>query len=130
MGLFPLANHSAKRAGRFTPAEAVARARQFAEQLGDPNMVIEVEVDTLDQLDAVLPARPDIVLLDNMSPAQLREAVVRRNAFDPAIELEASGGVNLTTVLAIAESGVERISVGALTHSAVALDFGLDWAVE
>ena len=95
---------------------------------GNPNMVIEVEVDTLDQLDAVLPARPDIVLLDNMSPAQLREAVARRNAFDPAIELEASGGVDLATVRAIAESGVERISVGALTHSAVALDFGLDWA--
>ena len=90
-------------------------------------MVIEVEVDTLDQLDAVLPARPDIVLLDNMSPAELREAVARRNAFDAAIELEASGGVNLDTVRAIAESGVERISVGALTHSAVALDFGLDW---
>ena len=58
-------------------------------------MVIEVEVDTLEQLDAVLPARPDIVLLDNMSPAQLREAVARRNAFDRAIELEASGGIDL-----------------------------------
>ena len=92
-------------------------------------MVIEVEVDTLDQLDTVLPARPDIVLLDNMSPAQLREAVARRNAFDPAVELEASGGVNLATVRAIAESGIERISVGALTHSAVAIDFGLDWAM-
>ena len=128
MGLSPSANHSSERAGHFTPAEAVARARQFAEQTGDPNMVIEVEVDTLDQLDGVLPARPDIVLLDNMSPGQLREAVARRNAFDPAVELEASGGVNLATVQAIAESGVERISVGALTHSAVALDFGLDWA--
>ena len=88
--------------------------------------MIEVEVDTLEQFDAVLPARPDIVLLDNMSPAQLREAVARRNAFDPAIELEASGGVDLSTVRAVAESGVERISVGALTHSAAALDFGLD----
>jgi nicotinate-nucleotide pyrophosphorylase (carboxylating) len=113
---------------RFTPAEAVARARRFAEQRGTPDMVIEVEVDTLDQLDAVLPVRPDIVLLDNMNPDQLREAVARRNAFDPAIELEASGGVNMATVRAIAESGVERISVGALTHSAVSLDFGLDWA--
>jgi nicotinate-nucleotide pyrophosphorylase (carboxylating) len=115
------------RAERFTPADAVLRARQFVGQHGDPEMVIEVEVDTLDQLEAVLPARPDIVLLDNMSPAQLREAVVRRNAFDAAIDLEASGGVNLETVRAIAESGVERISIGALTHSAVALDFGLDW---
>ncbi|MFZ1933993.1 MAG: carboxylating nicotinate-nucleotide diphosphorylase [Thermoguttaceae bacterium] len=112
---------------QFTPADAVRRAQQFAGQRGDRQMVIEVEVDTLDQLDAVLPARPDIVLLDNMRPAELREAVARRNAFDAAIELEASGGVTLDTVRAIAESGVERISVGALTHSAVALDFGLDW---
>jgi nicotinate-nucleotide pyrophosphorylase (carboxylating) len=134
----------------FSPAEAVVRARQFVAEHGNPGMVIEVEVDTLAQLDAVLPVRPDVVLLDNMSPAQLREAVARRNAFDPAgtvpilasarmglspaalhtIELEASGGVNLATVRAIAESGVERISVGALTHSAPALDFGLDWAAE
>ena len=125
-----LGAQSLDRAKRFSPAEAVVRARRFAEQRGDPGMVIEVEVDTLEQLDAVLPARPDIVLLDNMSPAQLREAVARRNAFDPAIELEASGGVNLATVRAIAESGVDRISVGALTHSAVALDFGLDWAAD
>ena len=90
-------------------------------------MVIEVEVDTLEQLDAVLPARPDIVLLDNMGPAQLREAVARRNAFDRAIELEASGGIDLSTVRQIAETGVERISIGALSHSAAALDFGLDW---
>jgi nicotinate-nucleotide pyrophosphorylase (carboxylating) len=124
-------NHLAlgDRTERFTPAEAVARARQFvAEQAGDPNMVIEIEVDTLEQLDAVLPARPDVVLLDNMTPAQLSEAVARRNALERTIELEASGGVNLTTVRAIAETGVDRISVGALTHSAVALDFGLDWA--
>ncbi len=121
---------AADRAKRFTPAEAVMRARQFvAEMAGDPAMVIEVEVDTLGQLDAVLPARPDIVLLDNMNPAQLREAVARRNAFDPAIELEASGGVNLATIRQIAESGVDRISIGALTHSAVALDFGLDWVL-
>ena len=113
---------------QLSPAEAVLRARQFVTQhAGDAAMVIEVEVDTLDQFDAVLPAQPDIVLLDNMNPAQLREAVGRRDAVAPAIELEASGGVNLSTVRSIAESGVERISVGALTHSAVALDFGLDW---
>jgi nicotinate-nucleotide pyrophosphorylase (carboxylating) len=123
-----LGARSADRTRRFTPAEAVARARQFvAERANDPAMVIEVEVDTLQQLDAVLPARPDIVLLDNMSPEQLCEAVVRRNAFDRAIELEASGGVTLATVRQIAQSGVDRISVGALTHSAVALDFALDW---
>jgi nicotinate-nucleotide pyrophosphorylase (carboxylating) len=62
-----------------------------------------------------------------MTPAQLREAVARRNARAPAVELEASGGVNLDSVRRIAESGVERISVGAITHSCPALDFGLDW---
>lgn len=119
---------AAERTQRFTAAEAVLRARQFvAEHAADPAMVIEIEVDTLAQLDAVLPARPDIVLLDNMSPAELRAAVARRNAFDPAIELEASGGVDLATVREIAASGVDRISIGALTHSAIALDFGLDW---
>lgn len=113
---------------RFSPAEAVVRARQFAQQqLGKPDMIIEVEVDTLEQFDAVLPSRPDIVLLDNMNPTQLREAVLRRDAFNAPIELEASGGVHLASVRAIAESGVDRISVGALTHSAVGLDFGLDW---
>ena len=62
-------------------------------------MPIEVEVDSLDQLDVALPARPDIVLLDNMTTAELRQAVARRDAVEPAIELEASGGVSLATVL-------------------------------
>jgi nicotinate-nucleotide pyrophosphorylase (carboxylating) len=124
-----LGAQSADQTKRFTPAEAVVRARQFVEShAGNPAMMIEVEVDTLEQLDGVLPVRPDIVLLDNMNSAQLREAVARRNAIDPMIELEASGGVNLSTVRQLAESGVDRISVGALTHSAVSLDFGLDWA--
>ena len=70
---------------------------------------------------------PDIVLLDNMSPAELREAVECRNARNPDIQLEASGGISLETVHEIASSGVDRISVGALTHSAVWLDIGLDW---
>ncbi len=121
-------NHLALGERRFTPAEAVERARQFVQKnAADTAMPIEVEVDSLEQLDAVLTARPDIVLLDNMTPSQLRAAVARRDAVNPAVELEASGGVNLDAIRAIAESGVERISVGALTHSAVALDFGLDW---
>jgi nicotinate-nucleotide pyrophosphorylase (carboxylating) len=124
-----LGARSSQATQKFTPAEAVDRAKRFvAEHAADAKMVVEVEVDTLEQLDAVLPARPDIVLLDNMSPSQLREAVVRRDAFDRTIELEASGGIDLATVRQVAESGVDRISVGALTHSAVALDFGLDWA--
>jgi nicotinate-nucleotide pyrophosphorylase (carboxylating) len=114
--------------GRFTPSEAVILARRFVQQhAADRNLIIEVEVDTLDQLDAVLSVHPDIVLLDNMAPPELREAVARRDAANRSIELEASGGVNLATVRAIADAGVDRISVGALTHSAAALDIGLDW---
>jgi nicotinate-nucleotide pyrophosphorylase (carboxylating) len=117
--------------GHLTAAEAVRRARDFvasmkAGQRGVP-LLIEVEVDTFAQLAAVLPENPDFVLLDNMNAEQLRHAVELRNSAAPSVELEASGGVNLTTVAGIAASGVERISVGALTHSAVSLDVGLDW---
>ncbi|MFW6059223.1 MAG: carboxylating nicotinate-nucleotide diphosphorylase [Phycisphaeraceae bacterium] len=88
---------------------------------------IEVEVDTLAQLEQVLTVREvDMILLDNMSTDQLRKAVARRDALAPDTLLEASGGVNLETVAAIAATGVDRISVGALTHSAPALDLGLD----
>ncbi len=90
-------------------------------------MIVEVEVDTIEQLKDVLPARPDIVLLDNMSPDRLRKAVARRNKLGVDVDLEASGGVDLSTVEEIAKTGVERISVGALTHSAGSLDVGLDW---
>lgn len=117
-----------------TPAEAVERARQFAAQLvassrsaSPAGPIIEVEVDTLEQLDEVLRAKPDIVLLDNMSMIELKEAVRRRNHVDPEIELEASGGISLVTVNQVAATGVERISVGALTHSAPAFDVALDW---
>ena len=87
---------------------------------------IEVEVDTLDQLDEALRHRIDAVLLDNMDVTTLREAV-RRIA--GRVLAEASGGVSLETVRAIAETGVDLISVGALTHSAPVLDLGLDIAV-
>src|SRR5438270_7884 len=92
-----------------------------------PTLPVEVEVDSLEQLDQALAVRPDIVLLDNMPPERMREAVARRNAAAPEVKLEASGGVNLQTVRAIAETGVDRISVGALTHSAKALDIALDY---
>ena len=75
----------------------------------------------------VLPAGADLILLDNMAPAVLREAVARRDACKARIELEASGGVNLETVVEIARAGVDRISVGGLTHSARCLDVALDW---
>jgi len=70
---------------------------------------------------------PDMILLDNMNLAELREAVELRNQLAPKVLLEASGRVNLDTVRAIAETGVDRISVGALTHSAPALDLALDY---
>jgi nicotinate-nucleotide pyrophosphorylase (carboxylating) len=116
----------------YTPAEAVQRARQFLASTlaGEPRageMIVEVEVDSLEQLAQVLPAGPDIVLLDNMTEGQLREAIGLRSSLAPRVELEASGGVNLETVRAIAECGVERISVGALTHAAASLDVALDW---
>ena len=116
---------------RYTPAEAVRRARQFVEargaERGRSRIIVEIEVDTLEQLDEVLPERPDIILLDNMTAEELSEAVTRRDAGSPEVELEASGGIDLGTVRPIAESGVDRISVGALTHSAVCLDVALDW---
>jgi nicotinate-nucleotide pyrophosphorylase (carboxylating) len=101
---------------------AVRRCRELY-----PQLVVEIEVDTLTQLQQVLPARPDIVLLDNMSPQQLAEGVALRDRLAPAVELEASGGVSLRTVGAIAQTGVERNSVGGLTHSARALDLAFDW---
>jgi nicotinate-nucleotide pyrophosphorylase (carboxylating) len=92
-----------------------------------PGIPIEIEVESPAKLDEVLAVRPDIVLLDNMPPERIREAVRRRNAVAPGVLLEASGGVDLQTVRAIAETGVDRISVGALTHSAPALDIALDY---
>ena len=99
--------------------EAIRRARAHAGHL----MKIEVEVDGLHQLDEALAERPDVVMLDNFSLDDLRAAVARAKG---QVVLEASGGVNLQTVRAIAETGVDVISVGALTHSAPSLDVGLD----
>lgn len=103
-------------------------ARSFAAfRAAHPEIPIEIEIDALEQLDEVLAAGPDIVLLDNMTPEQMGQAVRRRDAQAPRVRLEASGGVNLQSVRAIAASGVDRISVGALTHSAPALDVALDY---
>jgi nicotinate-nucleotide pyrophosphorylase (carboxylating) len=113
-------NHLAGLNGDVSGAVDFARA-------ANPDLPIEVEVDTLAQLDAALACRADIVLLDNMTPDEMREAVARRDAGGTATLLEASGGVNLTTVRAIAATRVDRISIGALTHSAPALDIALDY---
>ena len=87
--------------------------------------VIEVEIDRLDQLEEALRHAPHAILLDNFTLDGLRAAVARIGG---ATILEASGGVTLASVRAIAETGVDVISVGALTHSAAALDIGLDAA--
>lgn len=111
-----------------TLAERVRQAARSARAAG-PVAFVECEVDSLAQLDELLALEQgvlDMVLLDNMGPATLAEAVRRRDARAPHVQLEASGGVRLDTVRAIAESGVDRISVGAITHSAPALDLGLD----
>ncbi len=100
---------------------------QNAAKPPDHETIIEVEVDSLAQLAEVLPASPDVVLLDNMTIEALRQAVAIRDAVAPAVQLEASGGIELGNVRAIAETGVERISVGAITHSAPALNISLDW---
>ena len=99
---------------------AVTRARELA----PPGTKIEVECDNLEQVEDAVAANADIILLDNMSTDTLREAV--KLVSGRAI-LEASGGVNLDTVRGIAETGVDWISVGALTHSAAAMDLALDF---
>jgi nicotinate-nucleotide pyrophosphorylase (carboxylating) len=112
------------------PADAVYKARDFCRTWPDKDLsqvIIEVEVDSLEQFSNALPAAPDIILLDNMTPAMLTKAVQLRNESKSKVQLEASGGVSIHTIGEIAKTGVDRISVGALTHSAINLDLGLDW---
>jgi len=90
---------------------------------------VSVEVDTLKQLEKALPYAPHVILLDNMDPETLKKAVkIVDNSSETRPVLEASGGVNLKTVKAIAESGIDVISIGGLTHSAINFDIGLDAA--
>ena len=100
-------------------AAAVARAREMF-----PKLKIEVEADTLEQVEQAVNACADFILLDNMDLKQLRMAV---KIVRGRVKTEASGGINLETVRAIAGTGVDFISVGALTHSARAVDVGLDF---
>jgi len=100
---------------------ALAAAREHA-----PELACEVEVDTLDQLDEALAAGADEVLLDNFPPEQCAEAVRRRQERSPNTRLEASGGLRLANARTYAETGVDYLAVGALTHSAPALDIGMD----
>ena len=117
-------NHIAGQGGAASPVRhTVELARAYP---GNAGLPVEVEVDSIQQLEEVLPVLPEIVLLDNMGNDQLRACVSLRNRVAPGVLLEASGSVNLTTVRGIAETGVDRISVGAITHSATALDIALD----
>jgi nicotinate-nucleotide pyrophosphorylase (carboxylating) len=113
--MFLVKNNHIDRAGSITAAVERIRRRGMSEP-------IMVEVRNMAELDEALALKPDFILLDNMNTTQLREAVERTNG---AVPLEASGGVTLETVKAIAETGVDRISVGALTHSVRALDISM-----
>jgi nicotinate-nucleotide pyrophosphorylase (carboxylating) len=106
--------------GELSLADGIARIRTST-----PGIAIEVEIDDLEDLEAALAGAPEWILLDNMSPVQVRRAV-ELNA--SRARLEVSGGVTLETVPDLAEAGPDAISVGALTHSAGALDIGLDLA--
>ena len=113
-------NHLAVTADTTGLQGAIDQAKKQA-----PGILIEIEADTLDQVRLLCGLRDiDIILLDNMSNDQLRAAVEIRA--DRKILLEASGGVNLDTVAAIAATGVDHLSVGALTHSARAIDLSLE----
>ena len=115
-------------AGAADPIGEIAGRFDEARRRLGPGGFIEIEVDTLDQLDRALKLPVDMILLDNMTVEELREAVARRDAagLRGRIALEASGGVTLANVRGIAETGVERISVGALTHSVQVVDIALD----
>lgn len=127
-GLFDLIlikdNHLAALQGELPNAIAAAVTRSRAAY---PSLKVEVEADTLEQARQAAAAGADIILLDNMNPEQLRGAV---QIVQGRAKTEASGGVNLNTVRAIAETGVDFISVGALTHSARAMDIALDFVPE
>jgi len=112
-------NHIAAAGG---VTEAFNRVREK-----NPEIKIEIEVDTLDQLREVIPLKPDCVLLDNMNPELCAQAVA---LVAGAFKLEASGGISLTNARAYAETGVNFLAIGALTHSAPVLDIGLDLRAE
>jgi len=124
-------NHVAVRATEPVGETVAGLVREARERAGAGipiGIPIQVEVERLDYLEKVLAAEPDVVLLDNMKPHRLREAVRRRDRMfgDAGPALEASGSITLRNVRTVAETGVDRISVGALTHSAPVLDISLD----
>ena len=117
-------NHLAWLASGHDP---IGVAVEAARKHSPAGTMVVLEVDSLEQFDRALECAPDVILVDNLGPDVLAEAVRRRNDRRPGLLLEASGGITLATVGALALTGVDRISVGALTHSAPALDIGLDY---
>ena len=113
-------NHiAALRAQELGLAEIVSRARENSPH----TLRVEIEVESVEEAREALEARADVIMLDNMTPEEMREVVTMAGG---RCLLEASGGINLDTVRAVAETGVDLISVGALTHSVKAMDIGLD----
>lgn len=114
-------------AANLSPIDLGERVAELRAEM--PVLKIEVEADRLDQVESFLKIPGiDVILLDNMSNDELRKAVAMRDDAPVSTKLEASGGVNLTTIAGIAETGVDFISVGALTHSVRSIDLGLDLA--
>jgi len=126
MGLFDMImikdNHIVMAGGDIDTA--VAKARAYI-SFGQPNLTIAVEVENLEQLRAALTAGADRIMLDNMDIVMMREAVAMA---DSKAVMEATGGITADNIVAVAETGVDFISVGAITHSAPVLDIGLDFA--
>jgi nicotinate-nucleotide pyrophosphorylase (carboxylating) len=132
MGLYDAVLIKDNHIAGLTPEEIATRVGDLAYTIAEtdaPLWFVQIEVDSLDQLRGVLSVPSgvlDIVLLDNMHPEMLREAVALRDAHQSNILLEASGGVTRDSLRAIAESGVDRVSMGSLTHQAQSIDLGLD----
>ena len=106
-------------------ATALRRAFDYRRNAGAENIKIEIEVQSVEEFSTALALHPDRIMLDNMTVEAMRTCAALRKGVSPRVELEASGNVTLATIAGIAETGVDFISVGALTHSAPALDIHL-----
>ena len=107
-------------------SDAIRRSIEAARETAPHTLKVEVEITSLEQLDEALAAGADVIMLDNMEPVTMRQAVQRVNG---RALLEASGGITFESVRAVAETGVDLISVGALTHSAPAVDISLQFEI-
>ncbi|MGE0267404.1 MAG: carboxylating nicotinate-nucleotide diphosphorylase [Candidatus Omnitrophota bacterium] len=115
-------NHLAARTKGLSIAENIKRVKNKTKK------TIMIEVETVEQLTEAILSKPDMIMLDNMSPVQIKKAVLIRNRLNKKILLEASGGITLKTIQSVAKTGVDRISLGAITHSAPSIDLSLEMA--